>query len=1002
MPVQFTAPVALLLLPLLVPFLWWGHHRSVTDMSPPRKRLALAMRLILVALIVLALAGTRLIHRGNALSVVFLADGSRSVREDQRARIARYIQEAGRGMRPGDRASVVTFARDPHTQSSLGSPLDPSHLSDPGSTTSTDIAQALRQARNELDTAGTDSARRIVLLSDGNENAGRAIAEVPELAAAHITLDTVTLPSSLQKEALIEKVVLPTRANIGQPFLVRVVVNSLTPQTARVMLSRDGRPIAAVQSADLHAGKNIVQFEQSIDRSGFFRYSATLDVPEDTIPENNRGEGSVWVRGRPTVLYVSDDSSLTGFLRRALKDQNIDVEHVGPGGMPTSAAALQRFDSVFLSNVRASDLSLSQMSALQTACRDFGIGFGMVGGDSSFGAGGYRGTPIEEALPVTMDVKKQKRLPSVAVALVIEDLEIPSTVNMSIEAAKATMDLLEPIDQVGVLDCNGPGGYGSWSAAPAGNWRIPMQHVTDRNQLKIAMQKLTEMGDPPSYTPFLMEAARVLNSTDAKVKHILFLGDGDAVFEGRNGETESAVKRLRSMGITLSTITTGANGQQDVRFMSTLAFLGGGHAYVADRPEDLPRLLLKDQQTISQPPIIEEPFQVSSIAGEEIFKGIDWRGAPPLLGYNVSSLKATADLSLVSHRNDPIFAGWRYGLGRSVAFLSDDRARWAAQWLGWQGYSKFWAQAIRWTLRPFSPGEYSTQIVLDRNRGHLVVDAVDPDGKFVNKLQIRARIASPGMGGPSAPPSREEPVPQTGPGRYECWFDVAQTGTYLVNVLQKRPDGNGEKATVVGLSVPYSLEYRDTQPNRYLMGQMAQAGSGRSDPPSAGIFGGERPPAWTPRDITTTLLLLAILLLPFDIAVRRLAIERGDFQRAAAWMRTHRLRAAAGRAATPELSRLLDRKEAVVADRESALTRGLDSDVPGAVEPQLFRRASEPPGPPAGHPPGPIRPAVESTPDPPPVAPAEDATGMSRLMAAKRRAMKQQEEESRGSTGGPD
>jgi hypothetical protein len=102
--------------------------------------------------------------------------------------------------------------------------------------------------------------------------------------------------------------------------------------------------------------------------------------------------------------------------------------------------------------------------------------------------------------------------------------------------------------------------------------------------------------------------------------------------------------------------------------MATMAYVGGGQNYIAERPQELPRLLLKDQQTISQPPIIEEPFQARPVEGEEIFKGIDWNSAPPLLGYNISNLKATADLSLLSHRNDPIFAGWRYGLGRSVAW----------------------------------------------------------------------------------------------------------------------------------------------------------------------------------------------------------------------------------------------------------------------------------------------------------------------------------------------
>src|SRR5262249_52650394 len=333
------------------------------------------------------------------------------------------------------------------------------------------------------------------------------------------------------------------------------------------------------KSLDLHPGKNVLVFEQNIDKAGFARYSATMDAPEDTIAENNRGEGFVWVQGKPTVLYVADSPALTGFLQNALKSQKIEVAYCPPEAMPTTAAALQRYDSIFLSNVRAETLSIPQMAALQVSCRDFGVGFGMVGGENSFGAGGYKGTPIEETLPVSLEVKKNKRIPSVAVALVIEELEIPTTINMSIEAAKATMDLLESIDQVGVLDCNGFGSFGGGGNSPSGTWRIPMQHVTDREALKSQMQGLQNMGDPPSYEPYLLEAARVLNNTDAKVKHIIFLGDGDAVYENNQGATAATIKRIHDMGITISTIATGATGQGDVKFMATIAYIGGGQAY---------------------------------------------------------------------------------------------------------------------------------------------------------------------------------------------------------------------------------------------------------------------------------------------------------------------------------------------------------------------------------------------------------------------------------------
>ena len=136
--------------------------------------------------------------------------------------------------------------------------------------------------------------------------------ELPELQAGHIELDTITLPVSLQHEALIEKTVIPSRVKIGEPFPVRVVVNSLTAQSASLTLTRDGKPTGVARKVELHPGKNVVVFDQNVEEVGFVKYGVTLDAPQDTISENNRGEGFVWVRGKPTVLYVADDPALTG------------------------------------------------------------------------------------------------------------------------------------------------------------------------------------------------------------------------------------------------------------------------------------------------------------------------------------------------------------------------------------------------------------------------------------------------------------------------------------------------------------------------------------------------------------------------------------------------------------------------------------------------------------------------------------------------------------------
>ena len=61
--------------------------------------------------------------------------------------------------------------------------------------------------------------------------------------------------------------------------------------------------------------------------------------------------------------------------------------------------------------------------------------------------------------------------------------------------------------------------------------------------------------------------------------------------------------------------------------------------------------------------------------------------------------KPTAEVILATESGDPLLAWWRYGLGMSVAFTSDAKARWAAEWLTWPQFGQFWAQVVRHALR---------------------------------------------------------------------------------------------------------------------------------------------------------------------------------------------------------------------------------------------------------------------------------------------------------------
>ncbi len=130
--------------------------------------------------------------------------------------------------------------------------------------------------------------------------------------------------------------------------------------------------------------------------------------------ENNRAGATVALGGHPRVLLVAGDEEKAAPLAGALRDAKIDVETRGPAGLPRSLTELQRFDLFVLSDVSALQMTRDQMELYRTWVQQFGGGFIMIGGENSFGVGGYFRTPIETMLPVRTDHDDRQETPTVA------------------------------------------------------------------------------------------------------------------------------------------------------------------------------------------------------------------------------------------------------------------------------------------------------------------------------------------------------------------------------------------------------------------------------------------------------------------------------------------------------------------------------------------------------------------------------------------------------------
>jgi Ca-activated chloride channel family protein len=484
----------------------------------------------------------------------------------------RFASQAVMGMQRGDRTGLIVFGGD----AALDQPLHASPTLDrPRSQVNgraTNLAQALQLA---LATAPAGQANRVVLLTDGRQNAGDALAVARAAKDAGTDIFYVPAPLTLGQEVTVESMVLPPEVKFGEPFQAKVVAWSQAEAQGRLSLFRNGEFLGS-QVIRLTAGKNVFSYRQSLEQSGIHVYQAAIEVDGDTIEENNRALGSVVVRGRPTVLLAEKDPNQAQSLAAALRTQHIDVQVVAPERIPKEIPELQKYDGLILWNVSSLKLSKKQMENIRDYVRDHGGGLIMLGGEESFGLGGYYQTPIEEALPVAMDVKQKLEIPSLAVALSIDRSgsmamttggERATKMDVAKEAAHLAVDLLDQRNEVGIQ---------SWDTEFVWDW--PMGPARDKQAIHDAISTIKPGGGTDGY-PALKDTYHVLFERPALLKHVIWMSDGQMTRQDFRG----LVTRMVKDKIAVSAVAIGKDA--DAQLLFEVAKWGRGRFYYV-----LPRL----------------------------------------------------------------------------------------------------------------------------------------------------------------------------------------------------------------------------------------------------------------------------------------------------------------------------------------------------------------------------------------------------------------------------
>lgn len=902
MTLSFVYPRALLLLglvPLVAGLALLGRRR------PTRGRFwaGLGLRVVLLTLIVLALSGMQLRTRADSLTAVFVLDVSDSIPAEEQARGERVIREAVAAMPRGDRAAVVVFGQDALVERMASEDSLFADLSSVPVTMRTDIASALQLAMALFPDEG---AKRLVLLSDGRENLGEAIAQA-ELASAHrIALDYIPLRGPEGEiEVRIDALQAPADVRLGQRFDLAVSLDTTAEVGATLRVFGDGKLIHS-QELRLQHGSSRVVVPVEGEETGFRRYRAELLPDADTRLQNNQATAFTVVVGPPQVLIVEGTEGEADLMAAALRAAEMEVTIVAPGELPTGLPELAAYDGLVVANAAKDALPSESLATIEAYVGDLGRGLLMTGGDSAYGAGGYLRTPLEKALPVDMDVRSREQSPNLALVLVVdksgsmgrchcdnpnlnqtyERREVGQPkVDIAKEAIMRAASALGPQDYLGVVAFD-----------DAARWALDVERVVDTIELERTIGSIEARGQT-NLRAGVEAAYAALANVEARYKHVILMTDGWV----REGTLTTMVRDQQEAGVTLSVVAAGGGSAE---YLAELADMGGGRYYPAVDILRVPDFFLKETVRAVGEYIIEEPFYPLPASSSPVLRGIDVTRMPALLGYNGTTAKDTARVVLETTRGDPLLTTWQHGLGRAAAWTSDMKGQWAKDWVAWEEFARFVAQLVDWTLPAPQVEGMHVETGLAEETAFVRAELTDEDGLPRNYVDVHAVVVGPDL-------AREEVrLDQVGAGEYEGRLASPEPGTYLVQVAaQEGEETVGQR--MAGLVVPYSPEYRRSGTDEPLLGELARLTGGGELEEALQAFVHDLPSADRAREIWRPLLLAAALLFPLDVAVRRVVVGRREVQRALEWLRAHnpigRGRAAEGQRILGQLFAARDR-----------------------------------------------------------------------------------------------
>lgn len=837
----------LLLVPLLLLAFWPVMKLPKVRRFTINRKLSLILHSVILVLLVALLADATIYRDKDEINTILLADLSASTEESYDA-IYAYAEELAALADDKNRIGVVVYAKDA---------LYAAELSKEGLVVTealaafeqepekqaTNLEEALYYAESLLD---DKENQRIIVLSDGLQTDGDALAAAKVMAERGVQIDAVCLPArALGFEMQINSLSHKKTSTAEETITLTAVVQSNHEASAELRFMDNGSVISR-RIVSIKEGLTEFTADFTPDSLGIHEISAQISPVEDDIRENNTYYSWLEIGGKGNLLLIDGTGRESMYLNNLLSEE-YSVTEIAPEEAEGYMNQLAAYQGVILMNVSNGDLPEGFDKALEIYVEKYGGGVLTSGGGNTYAYGSMTDTAFEDLLPVTLEKGEEQ---TTAMMIVVDTSSSMQGTNhrMAIQGTMQCIETLAETDYVGVL---------TFDRSVTVIYDLTSMAYMD--DILSAVEQI-ELGRGTRMTDAMQEAYDQLKDFEADNKHVIVLSDG----EPQDSGYIRVVRQMAANGITVSAIAVGAGA--DHRIMQVIAETGGGNYYNAASVNDLPDIMVEEAIAAIDSYRQTGTFPIAVASYSTLLAGVETETLPTMSGYTTTFLKKNAEQFLTVNGGEPLYVQWDYGLGRVGSFTADLRGSDSEYLFESENGKQLIRNMIKGVVRTDGAITALKVDVTPKNQQA----AVEVSAKLSGRESLKTTVLTP-----DGTEQLVDTVLSTR-GTYTGSFDSTEPGVYTVTVTHLDNDGTMLDFTQVHTAVSYSKEYNgfSAETGEELLSQVCRETGGKMAYTVANVATYEGELLEQALDPTIPMLVLILVLFLADIAVRKFRLKR--------------------------------------------------------------------------------------------------------------------------------